>query len=73
MSEYPHDEQYMQQGIAELRAALADAEKDAARLMWIADNPVDALSVIGKIRCGDLSAKRWIRSDIDQAMREGGE
>jgi hypothetical protein len=58
--------------IAALEAALAEqpapVHPDSVRIDWLTNNPVDALDIFGRVKGAD--AVRWIRQEIDNAIKE---
>lgn len=44
-------------------------EKDSERLDWLAVNPVDALDLFGRVTGDFTNWPKWIRGDIDAAMK----
>lgn len=45
-------------------------EKDAGRLDWLAVNPVDTLELFGRVTGDFTHWPKWIRGDIDAAMKK---
>lgn len=52
-----------ERSIEQLEQQLAEAQRDAERLNWVANNPEEALDIIGRTK-----EVRWLRYDIDSAM-----
>ena len=55
--------------IAELEQELEKVRKDAERLDWLATNPVDTLNLFGRVTGDFTNWPKWIRADIDAAMK----
>ena len=55
--------------ITELEQELEKVRKDAERLDWLATNPVDTLNLFGRVTGDFTNWPKWIRADIDAAMK----
>ena len=80
----PHDDFFMLKEITELRAALAEADKDAARYRWLRDSRSYSYGMQSDSPAEHGINYEWhqrkyeernfsISDSIDQAIREGGE